>query len=80
MNKYLRLLLFSIVLAGVSCGKQIPGDIIQPSEMEDLLYDYHLALTMGNDLNYNDRYKQRETGTKQYTLRHYKQCLFGLAI
>lgn len=58
MNKYLRLLLLGIVLVGVSCGKQIPGDIIQPSEMEDLLYDYHLALTMGNDLNYNDRYKR----------------------
>lgn len=58
MNKYLRLLLFGIVLVAVSCGKQIPGDIIQPSEMEDLLYDYHLALTMGNDLNYNDRYKR----------------------
>lgn len=41
-----------------SCGKQIPGDIIQPAEMENLLYDYHLAITMGNDLSYDERYKR----------------------
>ena len=29
------------MLAG--CGKQIPKDIIQPQEMESVLYDYHLA-------------------------------------
>lgn len=58
MNKYLRLLLWVTVLIFMSCGKQIPGDIIQPAEMEDLLYDYHLALTMGNDLSYTDRYKR----------------------
>lgn len=58
MNKYLRLLLLGTVFMGVACGKQIPDDIIQPSEMEELLYDYHLALTMGNDLNYSDRYKR----------------------
>lgn len=58
MNGYLRLLLFGTVFTVVSCGKQIPDDIIQPSAMEELLYDYHLALTMGNDLNYSERYKR----------------------
>ena len=58
MNKSLRLLLLSIVFISVSCGKQIPGDIIQPSDMEELLYDYHLALTMGDDLSYSERYKR----------------------
>lgn len=58
MNKYLRLLLCGTVFTVVSCGKQIPDDIIQPSAMEELLYDYHLALTMGNDLSYSERYKR----------------------
>ncbi len=58
MNGYLRILLFGTVFTVVSCGKQIPDDIIQPSAMEELLYDYHLALTMGNDLNYSERYKR----------------------
>lgn len=58
MNRYLRLLLLGTVFTVVSCGKQIPDDIIQPSAMEELLHDYHLALTMGNDLNYSERYKR----------------------
>lgn len=58
MDRYLRLLLFGTVFTVVSCGKQIPDDIIQPSDMEELLYDYHLALTMGNDLSYSERYKR----------------------
>lgn len=58
MSKYLRLLLLGTILMGVACGKQIPDDIIQPSQMEELLYDYHLALTMGSELSYSDRYKR----------------------
>lgn len=40
-----------LLLGLAGCGKEIPSDIIQPSEMESLLYDYHLATTMGNDLH-----------------------------
>ena len=58
MDKYLRLILLGTIFICVACGKQIPGDIIQPADMEELLYDYHLALTMGNDLSYSDRYKR----------------------
>ncbi|MBM6888927.1 DUF4296 domain-containing protein [Bacteroides caecigallinarum] len=59
MNKYLRLLfLVAVLLVVASCGKQIPRDIIQPSDMENLLYDYHLALTMGDELSYSERYKR----------------------
>lgn len=29
-----------------SCGKEIPGDIIQPDMMEKVLYDYHLSINM----------------------------------
>ena len=36
----------------VSCGKQIPEDIIQPAEMEELLYDYHISVSLGADLPY----------------------------
>ena len=33
-----------------SCGKEIPEDIIQPAEMEELLYDYHISISLGADL------------------------------
>ena len=35
-----------------SCGKEIPEDIIQPAEMEELLYDYHISVSLGADLPY----------------------------
>ena len=34
----------------VGCGKQVPEDIIQPDRMENILYDYHLSISMGLSL------------------------------
>lgn len=31
------------------CKPSIPSDVIQPDELEDILYDYHLAATLGQD-------------------------------
>lgn len=42
-----------------SCGKKVPGEIIQPQAMENLLYDYHLATTMSADLPYDENYKKQ---------------------
>lgn len=42
-----------------ACGKKIPGDIIQPEAMENLLYDYHLASTLGNNLSGSEYEKRR---------------------
>ncbi len=50
------LLLGSIFFS--SCKKGIPSEVIQPSQMEDILYDYHLAQAMGNDFNGEERYKR----------------------
>ena len=32
-----------------SCGKEIPDDIIQPDQMEQVLYDYHLSMGMSSN-------------------------------
>ena len=32
-----------------SCGKEIPDEIIQPSKMEKVLYDYHLMLSLSDN-------------------------------
>jgi hypothetical protein len=42
-----------------SCGKQIPGDIIQPKAMEKVLYDYHLALSMSHNSKNTEKEAQR---------------------
>ena len=42
----------------ISCGKQIPRGIIQPEQMEEVLYDYHLSVSMSNNLDYSENYKK----------------------
>ncbi len=41
-----------------SCKKDIPKGVIQPARMETLLYDYHLAKAIADELPYEERYKQ----------------------
>ena len=38
----------------VSCKPSIPSEYIQPSEMEDMLYDYHLSMAMASREGYTD--------------------------
>jgi hypothetical protein len=37
------------VLLLMGCAPSVPGKYIQPGEMEDILYDYHIAEAMAND-------------------------------
>ena len=46
--KYRWTLLASLALL-TSCGKEIPDEIIQPSKMEKVLYDYHLMLSLSDN-------------------------------
>lgn len=47
-----RWILIACLALTTSCGKEIPGDIIQPRKMENVLYDYHLSMGMsGNSKN-----------------------------
>ena len=50
-----------------SCGKEIPGDIIQPEMMEKVLYDYHLTLGMGQ----NSKNTEKEA-FKNYLFQKYQ--------
>lgn len=55
-NCFIGLLLSCLI---VSCGKQIPNDIIQPNQMEEILYDYHLSVSMTNNLKSDEYYKRK---------------------
>ena len=50
------LCLLSCILVG--CNVKRPKDVISESTMEDLLYDYHLAKAMGDNLSYDENYKK----------------------
>ena len=40
---------FAVLSLLLSCKPQVPGEYLQPDEMEDILYDYHLASGMIGD-------------------------------
>ena len=48
--------IFALAIAG--CKVKRPDDVIPESKMENLLYDYHLAKSMGDNLPYNENYKK----------------------
>lgn len=48
--------MFALAIAG--CKVKRPDDVIPESKMENLLYDYHLAKAMGDNLPYNENYKK----------------------
>lgn len=53
---------WSLVLGAtlmVGCGKEIPKEVIPPAQMERILYDYHLNLSMSSNLSYADNYQKK---------------------
>lgn len=53
-------LLLSVVLCLFACKPTIPGRYIQPGQMEDILYDYHIAQGMiENDPELRNDYNKR---------------------
>ena len=52
----------------VSCKPAIPSEYIQPSEMEDMLYDYHLSMAMVSRDGYTD---VREKAFKLAVMKKY---------
>lgn len=47
-----------LVFLAIGCQVKRPNDVIPESKMEDLLYDYHLAKAMGDNLSYSENYKK----------------------
>lgn len=58
------------------CGNKIPADIIQPVEMENLLYDYHIANTLGADLPYSEGYKKNAYFAYVFEKHHVTEAEF----
>lgn len=53
---YILSLLVALSLTG--CKVKRPKDVIPESQMEEILYDYHIAKAMGDNLPYTDNYKK----------------------
>lgn len=51
-------LLLLMAIGMVGCGKQIPGDVIQPNKMEEILYDYHLSISISSNIDHSGNYQK----------------------
>lgn len=61
MKKFFRFQLCCIclmVLVMAGCKVKRPSDVIPESKMEELLYDYHMAQSLGENLPYSENYKK----------------------
>lgn len=57
----IRIRWYSIVLSALclaACQVKRPDTVLTDAEMENVLYDYHIAKAMGEDIPYNDSYKK----------------------
>lgn len=52
-----------------ACTVEVPSHVIQPKEMENLLYDYHLMQAMAGDLKSSEGYKRKQY--EQYVFDKY---------
>lgn len=51
------IVLLMMCFLAISCKKSIPKEVIPPSQMENLLYDYQLARALSDKLPYDEREK-----------------------
>lgn len=47
-----------LVIAMIGCTPSVPSEYIQPGELEDILYDYHVAKAMASETRSGDAYEE----------------------
>lgn len=47
-----------LMLMLTACGVERPDDVLSDAQMEDILYDYHIARAMAERVPYNETYKR----------------------
>lgn len=63
-----------------ACKKDMPKGVIKPAEMENLLYDYHLAKAASEDLPYDERYKQTLYMEYVFKKHHTTEAVFDSSL
>ncbi|MDR0892043.1 MAG: DUF4296 domain-containing protein [Mediterranea sp.] len=51
-------IVFALVLGLAGCSVKVPSDVIPQGKMENLLYDYYIAKSLGDNMPYTDSYKK----------------------
>ncbi len=78
-GKNILLTAFAVLLLS-GCGNNIPGDVIQPSAMENLLYDYHIATVLGAELPNSENYKKQAYISYVFEKHHVTEAEFDSSL
>lgn len=73
----LTLLSFTLLAA---CTVKVPSEVIQPEEMENLLYDYHLMQSMAAELNSSEQYKRKLYEQYVFDKHHVTEAQFDSSL
>ena len=68
------------LLVLVGCGKEIPNDIIQPDEMEKMLYDYQIVTAMNDQIPYSEQYKKELLRQDLFRKHHITEAEFDFSL
>ena len=58
VNRSFRLFASALLLLFAACSERKPSDVLEPTKLEAVLYDYHLVQSIINDMPSNERYKK----------------------
>lgn len=83
MKRFFRFQLYCICLlvwVVVGCKVKRPNDVIPESQMEELLYDYHMAQALSENLPYNENYKKAIYTEAVFRKHHTTEAIFDSSI
>ncbi|MBQ8868036.1 MAG: DUF4296 domain-containing protein [Bacteroidaceae bacterium] len=63
-----------------ACTVEVPSHIIQPDEMENLLYDYHLMQALAGDLKTSEGYKRKQYEQYVFDKHHVTEAEFDTSL
>ncbi len=80
LSNSLQVILLIGIFCFTACTVEVPSHVIQPHEMEDLLYDYHLMQAMAGDLKSNERYKRNLYEQYVFDKHHISEAEFDSSL
>lgn len=75
-NRYTLALCLVMLLALTGCKVSKPKEVLTESQLEELLYDYHIARAMSDNLPYNESYKKRLFMDYVFEKHHTTEAIF----
>lgn len=63
-----------------ACTVEVPSHVIQPAEMESLLYDYHLMQAMAGDLKSSEGFKRKQYEQYVFDKHHVTEAEFDTSL